>query len=295
MSESSRERVGFIGVGNMGGAMLRCVREAGFPVVATDVSRETLDAVATGDAGVATVDSPAAVAQLSRIVCLVVQNDAQAKAVLLGRDGLLAHAGPEHLVVIHSTLSLGGLRRLAEAAEKAKVALLDAGVSGRQGQGSVGDLCVMVGGPRAAFEQALPVLETYGGLVLHLGDVGAGMRAKLARNTICYLSYLAMFEGLALAETAGIERGSMDQILEHTGLRSVAMNAYLDLRTTTVAYDPDTDPEGAEFAKFNALIGRKDLESAHAFANELGIELPGVSAGIEAMDAMFGAYRESER
>jgi 3-hydroxyisobutyrate dehydrogenase-like beta-hydroxyacid dehydrogenase len=133
------------------------------------------------------------------------------------------------------------------------------------------------------------VLEIYGGLVLHLGPVGAGMRAKLARNAICYLSYLALYEGLAIAEAAEIRREDMDQILEHTGLRSVAMNAYLGLRSTTMRPHDPSDAKDAQTAAFNAKIGRKDVEAAREFARDLGLDLHGLSAAIRSMDAVFGA------
>jgi 3-hydroxyisobutyrate dehydrogenase-like beta-hydroxyacid dehydrogenase len=132
------------------------------------------------------------------------------------------------------------------------------------------------------------VLEIYGGLVLHLGPVGAGMRAKLARNAICYLSYLAMYEGLALAEEAGVQRADMDRILEHTGLRSVAMNAYLDHRATSMRPVDPGDAEAVRIAAFNAEIGRKDTVSAREFAQEIGLDLRGVAAAIASMDAVFG-------
>lgn len=280
--------VGFVGVGLMGGAMARCVRDAGHPVVATDVSKEALEAL-VAEAGVEPAATAGEVARRSRVVAVVVQDDAQAESVLVGDNGILANAGPEHVVLLHSTLSLNGVHRLAALASEAGVALLDAGVSGRQGQHSVGDLCVMVGGPADAVARARPVLEIYGGLVLHLGPIGTGMRAKLARNTICYLSYLAMYEGLAIAEEAGIRREDMDQILEHTGLRSVAMNSYLGLRPITMRpHDPNAE-EAARIAAFNARIGRKDIEAAREFAHECGLDLHGLSAAIRSMDAVFGA------
>ncbi|MEZ4331105.1 MAG: NAD(P)-dependent oxidoreductase [Myxococcota bacterium] len=288
MTSSIDTTVGFVGVGRMGGAMARCVRNAGHRVVATDASKATLEALVT-EAGVEPAATAGEVARRSRMVAIVVQDDAQAESVLVGDDGILANAGAEHVVLIHSTLSIDGLRRLAALASEAGVPLLDAGVSGREGQRSVGDLCVMVGGPAEAVARARPVLEIYGGLVLHLGPIGAGLRAKLARNAICYLSYLALYEGLAIAEEAGIRRQDMDRILEHTGLRSVAMNAYLERRSTTMRPQDASDEENTRSAAFSAKIGRKDIQAAHAFARELGLDLHALPAAIHSMDAIFGA------
>ena len=190
-------------------------------------------------------------------------------------------------MLLHSTLSLEGLDRIAALASEAGVALLDAAVSGRQGQNSVGDLCIMVGGPAESVARVRPILEIYGGLILHLGPLGAGMRAKLARNAICYLSYLALYEGLAIAEEAGIQRAEMDQILEHTGLRSAAAEAYLGLRAESVR--PHGPGDARQTAAFNAMIGRKDIEAARAFARELGLDLHGLTAAVDSMDAIFGA------
>jgi 3-hydroxyisobutyrate dehydrogenase-like beta-hydroxyacid dehydrogenase len=288
MTSSADAAVGFVGVGSMGGAMARCVRDAGHRVVAADISKKTLEAL-VAEADIEPAATPGEVARRSQVVAVVVQDDAQAESVLVATDGILANAGPDHVVLLHSTLSLDGVQRHATLASEAGVPLLDAGVSGRQGHHSVGDLCVMVGGPENAVARARPVLSTYGGLVLHLGAVGAGMRAKLARNAICYSSYLALFEGLAIAEEAGIRREDMDQILEHTGLRSVAMNAYLGLRSTTMRPHDPSDTEAAQTAAFNAKIGRKDVEAAREFARALGLDLHGLDAVIRSMDAVFGA------
>ena len=288
MTTPADAAVGFVGVGLMGGAMARCVRDAGLRVVATDVSPETLDTLAA-EAGVEPAATPGEVARRSRLVAVVVQDDAQAESVLVGPDGILANAGADHVVMLHSTLSLDGVERVAKLASDAGVPLLDAGVSGRAGQHSVGDLCVMVGGPADAVDRARPVLSIYGGLVLHLGPVGAGMRAKLARNAICYLSYMAMYEGLSIAEEAGIRREDMDRILEHTGLRSVAMNAYLELRSTTMHPHDPGDAEAAKTAAFNAAIGRKDVAAARDFARQLGLDPAGLDAAFRSMDGIFGA------
>jgi len=288
MTSFADAAVGFVGVGAMGGAMARCVRDAGRRVVATDVSKETLEAL-VAEAGIEPAATPGEVAQRSRVVAVVVQDDVQAQSVLVGSDGILANAGPDHVVLLHSTLSLDGVQRLATLASEAGVPLLDAGVSGRQGHHSAGDLCVMVGGPADSVARARPVLSIYGGLILHLGPVGTGMRAKLARNAICYSSYLALYEGLAIAEEAGIERKHMDQILEHTGLHSVAMNAYLELRSSSMRPHDPSDTETAQTAAFNAMIGRKDVKAAREFARELGLDLHGLTATIRSMDAVFGA------
>ena len=270
--------------------MVRRVRAADLPVVIYDVSEKATADLAAGDTGVRIAATPAEVAEHSDIVCVVVQDDAQAEAVLLGEGGALRHARSEAVIVVHSTLSLAAIRRLSAAAEEHDLPLLDAGVSGKAGEHSAarGELAVMVGGSREAFDRARPVLNCYAGLAIHLGPSGCGMRAKLARNAICYQSYVALFEGLFLADAAGVDRAAMEQILEYTGLNSEAMQSFLAHRKGVGRFEPGS--EQAALAEFNAGIGRKDLTAVVALGRELGVSLPGVEAGKGSMRAVFGAF-----
>jgi 3-hydroxyisobutyrate dehydrogenase len=281
-------RIGLIGVGRMGGAIANCLLEAGHDVVAHDVRAAELAALAAHPSGRASAARSAReVAQHSDLVGIAVLDDAQVLEVLLGRDGVLAGARADSVVLIHSTVAAGTLRQAGEAAKQRGVALLEASLSGRDGHRSVGDLCVMVGGERAAFERARPMLDAIGGLVLHLGPLGAGLDAKLVRNTIVYQQFLAGYEGCLLAEKLGIPRAALLGILEHTGVLAANLAAFLGERPSMAPFEPD-EPARRRFFELTAETARKDLSAALARAREVGLELPASAHAIARMSAVFG-------
>ena len=285
-----RARAGFIGIGRMGRAISRCAHAAGHPVAAYDVDPSALQELEGLAPTAVTASNPAQVARESDLLAVVVNDDAQVLDSVLGPQGVLDGARPGLVVLIHSTVSVETVLRVAAEAEPRGVVVLDAGLSGANGEKSVGQLCVMVGGTEEAFRTAEPLLETYGDPVLHLGTLGAGMRAKLARNVTCYLSYLAIYEGLQLAERAGISRAHTDRIFDATGIASPNLDAYREMRHDLRAVDPVADPERAALVRLVTEMGRKDLTSAQAAAIALDgeLELPGVAAAIQSMSGIFG-------
>ena len=281
-------RVGVIGIGRMGGAIAICLLDAGHEVVAHDVRAAELAALAAHPSGRATrAGSPREVAAKSDLIGIAVLDDAQLLDVLLGPDGALAGARSDSVVMIHSTVALPTLRRAGEEAERRGVALVEAAVSGADGHRSIGQLCVMVGGERAAFERARPVLDAIGSLVLHLGPLGAGMDAKLVRNAIVYQQFLAGYEGVRLAEVLGVPRDSLLRILEHTGVLGTNLSAFLGERGSMAPLGAD-EHERRRFFELTAATARKDLAAALARAREVGLELPATEQAAEQMAAVFG-------
>lgn len=279
-------RIGEIGVGQMGGAMARCLAEAGHEIVAFDANRVALEALARHASGrISAAASVREVAQRCALIAICVQNDAQVMDVLTGSGSLLAAVQRDAVVVIHSTVSLETLRRAAEEASAAGVALLEAPVSGRNGFHSVGELCVMVGGESEAFERARPALETIGSLVLHLGPIGAGMDAKFARNAIAYQQYLAAYEAVSLARELGVPAEAFAQILEHTGIVGENSRSFLrergDMR-------PLRDPERRKSFEITTEIAHKDIAAVLARAREVGLELPATAHADRHLAEAFG-------
>jgi 3-hydroxyisobutyrate dehydrogenase len=281
-------RVGLVGVGRMGGAIANCLLDAGHEVVAHDVRSAELATLAAHPSGRASAARSAReVAARSELIGIAVLDDAQVLGVLLGPEGVLAGARADSVVLIHSTVAAATLRRAGEAAQRCGVALLEASLSGRDGHRSMGDLCVMVGGERAAFERARPMLEVIGGLVLHLGALGAGLDAKLVRNAIVYQQFLAGYEGFRLAEALGIPRNSLRGILEHTGVLGANLAAFLGERPSMQPLGPG-EPERRRFFELTAETARKDLGAALARAREVGLELPATEHAVQQMSAVFG-------
>jgi len=210
-------RVGFIGLGRMGGPMATHLLRAGATMTVHDLAP---DAVARLVAfGAAAADSPAAVGRAAD-VAFVMLHPAPVEAVIAGPDGVLDGIAPGGIVVdsgnSHPTVS----RRLAETCAARGVTFLDAGVSGGPAGAAAGTLAVMVGGDRAAYERCLPLFRCFGDAVAHLGASGSGHLAKIVNNMIVGMTAAVVSEALAFAEASGLAMPDLTRVIASGAARS---------------------------------------------------------------------------
>ena len=197
MSNSMVRRVGIIGLGKMGHPMARHLQKAGFDVTAYDI--DALACSAAQRSGIAIAANPAAVAQASDFVIIVVGFDKEAEAVLLGRDGIAGAARPGLIVGIASTVAPRTMERLAGRLADTGIVLLDMPITRGEPAAEAGQLLVMVGGDTQAFEACKPALESFASSIFHLGHLGAGQVGKMVNNMILWSCISANFEGFKLA------------------------------------------------------------------------------------------------
>ena len=274
------ERIGFVGVGRMGSAMLQCVLDAGYHATLCDPSeRATAPFAAALPDRVRVARTAREAAEAADVIELMVNTNEQLLEACLGSDGVFAGARSGSIVLIHSTVAHDTLQRLADAASERGVHMLDAPVSGARGHLSVGNLAVMVGGDAGAFARAKPVMDTYGGLVLHLGPQGAGLDAKLAINLYRYLCMTAGQEATRLAESRGLE-GAMAELVAHTEAnRYVGNSSRLGMLKSVPHQQRQKDAE----------LAQKDLRAALARAAEVGMRLPSAELAVGLMHGLWGA------
>ena len=197
------ERIGFIGLGIMGRGMAANILKAGFPLTVWNRTPERTEALAA--AGSAVAATPAALAAASDIVITCVSDTPDVQAVILGEDGVLRGAQSGSLVIDMSTISPAVTQEIAAALSARGVAMLDAPVSGGSEGAARGTLSIMVGGAVEALERAMPVLQTMGQRITHVGSTGAGQTVKLVNQVIVVGNCLAMAEGLMLAQAGGVD------------------------------------------------------------------------------------------
>jgi 3-hydroxyisobutyrate dehydrogenase-like beta-hydroxyacid dehydrogenase len=273
------QRIGFVGVGRMGSAMLQCVLEAGYHATLCDPSEQaTAPFVAAFPDRVRVAPTPREAAQNADVIEIVVNTNEQLLEACLGSTGVFAGAPSGSIVLIHSTVSHDTLHRLAGAASERSVYMLDAMVSGARGHLSVGNLAVMVGGAAEAFARAKPVMETYGGLVLHLGLQGSGLDAKLAINMLRYVCMVAGQEATHLAERTGTVE-AMAQLVAHTEANRYVGNL-ARLRAMEVISQSQRQKD--------AVLAQKDLRAAIARAAEVGVQLPSAELAVGLMHRLWG-------
>jgi 3-hydroxyisobutyrate dehydrogenase len=256
-------RVAFVGVGNMGGAMAANALAAGHDVTVCDTRADTVEALVALGARAAV--SPRAAAAEADVVSVVVMSGAQVEAACLRPNGALVGARDGAVVAVHSTVHPRSVHAVAAAAPKG-VAVLDAPISGGVQGARAGTLCLMVGGDADAFVRAQPVFESMGNLVLHLGPLGTGLGAKLARNLVGYITLLGAAEGNVLAAAAGVDLDALYRIEEHTGTLSPMMESLMRVPGGDDVYRADLRPL--------IDLSEKDLDVTLEYAAELGLDLP---------------------
>jgi 3-hydroxyisobutyrate dehydrogenase-like beta-hydroxyacid dehydrogenase len=215
--------VGFIGLGNMGGRMTRCLVDAGHEVVGYDPEAERV-----GAAGARAADSPAAVAaEAAEVVLLSLPDSPVVERVMRGDDGVLSTLRSGQIVVDLSTASPKSTIALhAQAAEKG-AEYLDAGISGGAAAAEKGTLTLMTGGSEQALERVRPVLDAFSAKIFHMGAPGAGHVAKLLNNFLNGVSLSATAEVMVAAKKAGLELHTfLDVLNASSGVNFATLNRF---------------------------------------------------------------------
>lgn len=206
------QRVGFIGLGIMGGGMSRNLLEAGFDVTVWNRTPARADDLVA--AGARRAGSPAEVARRADIVVTCVSDTSHVEQVLTGDRGVIDGAADGSLVIDCSTISPEVTRALAATLGARGIEMLDAPVSGGSEGAALGTLSIMVGGPTAQFARARGVFEAMGSSITHVGEEhGAGQAVKLVNQILVVHTMLGIGEALLLASAEGLDlRRTLDAV-----------------------------------------------------------------------------------
>ena len=195
-------RVGFIGLGNVGGPMAGHVLKAGFPLVVHDIRPEA--AAPLVEAGAVWADHPADVAAQCDVICTCLPGPPEMRAVMLGTGGILESVRPGILCVDHTTNSPEVVRQVGAVLAERGAHLLDAPLDGGREGALDGVLTLFVGGPEDQLSRVRPVLDTFARSVVPVGELGTGSIAKIAHNALAMSIDLLVAECLTLGVKAGI-------------------------------------------------------------------------------------------
>lgn len=281
--DATHERVGFIGLGNIGKPMARRLTSWPGGLVVCDAVPSTTSSFR--ERGVMAVDTPAEMGSICRRVSVMVRDDNQVTEVIAGARGLLETMGPGSVIAVHSTIALETARAMADAAAQHGVVVLDAPVSGGAIGASQGTLAVMVGGEATACDDFRPVFGAWANLVEHFGPIGAGTQAKLARNLLHFTSFCAVNESLRLAESFGIDLKALGNVVRHSDSVTGGPGAIM-LRDTTASMSAD-DPLRPIF-EHTATLGTKDLSLALQLAAAQGLDLPLAAIAVGRLTSALG-------
>jgi 3-hydroxyisobutyrate dehydrogenase len=218
----SRQRIGFVGLGNMGGRMTRRLADAGHPVLGYDpVPGRAAAAGATGARSVGEV------VEGSDCILLSLPDSPVIETVVRGEGGPLAAGRAGQVLVDLSTAAPSSSIALhAELAERG-IEFLDAGISGGAAAAERGTLTIMVGGSAAALESIAWVLEPIAAKVVHMGAPGAGHTAKVLNNFLNAVSLAATAEVMLAAKKAGLDLAQvLDVINASSGVNFATLNRF---------------------------------------------------------------------
>jgi 3-hydroxyisobutyrate dehydrogenase len=279
-------KVGFIGLGNMGGPMAANLVKAGHEVTGFDLSRTVLDAFAkAGGKAAATV---AAAASEAEIVITMLPAGPHVRLVYAGEGGVLGAARQDALLVDCSTIDVDTARAVTEAAGKRGFDMLDAPVSGGVGGAAAGTLTFMVGGSAAGFAKARPVLEGMGKTIVHAGPAGNGQAAKICNNMILGISMIAVCEAFALADRLGLDRQRLFDISSKSSGQCWSMTSYCPVPGPVPSSPANRDYQ----AGFAVALMAKDLglavEAAAASGVDAGLGRDALSVYRDLMERGLG-------
>ncbi|WP_448953326.1 3-hydroxyisobutyrate dehydrogenase [Labrys neptuniae] len=258
-------KIGFIGLGNMGGPMAANLVKAGHQVRGFDLSPASL--AHARDEGVTTSASIAEAVGDADIVVTMLPAGAH---VIKVWSELASLVPTDALLIDSSTIDVDSARKAHEIAAGRGLAALDAPVSGGVGGAKAGTLTFMVGGSDEAFARGKAVLEAMGKKIVHCGTDGAGQAAKICNNMILGISMIGVCEAFALGEKLGLSQQALYDVASTSSGQCWSLTSYCP-----VPGPVPTSPANNDYRPgFAAALMLKDLKLSQAAANSVGANTP---------------------
>ena len=258
----SAQKVGVIGLGNMGGGIARNFNKAGVPLMVWDVNLDARNKFME-TAGVE-IAQPGEMAAQCAAMFYVVPATPEIASTFDGKDGVLAKAKAGLVVYDFTTSDPAETKKLAARAAEKGIAYLDAGMSGGANGADTGTLTLMLGGDKSAFDRTEALLKPIAKQIFHIGPSGAGHTLKLVHNMVCHTIFLSTCEGARMAEAAGIKVADMIRVFNNSNARSYASEVRFPKHILSEKWD----------ARSRVYNLRKDLSMAVATAGALKAKVP---------------------
>jgi 3-hydroxyisobutyrate dehydrogenase-like beta-hydroxyacid dehydrogenase len=218
----TQTRVGFIGLGNMGGRMTTCLVKGGYDVLGYDTNSSAASAC-----GATAASSAGAVVDCCDVILLSLPDSHVIEAVVLGADGVLAHVHSGQVVVDLSTAAPASTRRIATLVAGEGAEYLDAGISGGAAAAESGTLTLMVGGSTTALELVRPILDAFSSNIFYMGESGAGHATKLINNFLNAVSLAATAEVMVAGKKAGLDLALLLEVVnKSSGVNFATLNRF---------------------------------------------------------------------
>ena len=270
-------KTGWIGLGKMGVPMSQQLIKAGYPLSVYNRSKDKEEAFKAQGIGIAA--SPALLLNAADVVFIMVSDDKATNDIFHGDEGLLAAKVSGKIIINMSTVSPAISKEMVAACKAQGNYYLDAPVSGSVKQAEDAMLVIMAGGEAGAFEQAKPILEKMGKLVMLVGGTGAGNAAKLAINTLLGIVAQGLAETITLAQQNGIEAEALTTLIGNSALGS----PFIKIKGDAIVNN-----------NYSAAFALKHIAKDLRLAKDLGLATPLGETAYQTYQAAEAAFGEED-
>jgi 3-hydroxyisobutyrate dehydrogenase len=253
-------KIGFIGLGNVGGKLAGSLLRNGFDLVVRDLNKDLEQVLCERGAKVA--DSPSQMATDVDLLITCLPNPAASVAVMEGEDGALSGLGPGKIWAEMSTTDESEVRRLGALVSATGGEPVDCPVSGGCHRAATGNISIFAGAERATFEKILPVLATLGRRILHTGPLGSASVLKVLTNYLASINLASLGEALMTARRAG-----MDLNTTYEAIRISSGNSFVHETESQVILN------GSRDINFTMDLVVKDLSLFQDIADRVAVPL----------------------
>jgi 3-hydroxyisobutyrate dehydrogenase-like beta-hydroxyacid dehydrogenase len=269
--------LGFLGLGDMGQAIVPRLLNAGHRVTGWNRTRQKAEPLFR--LGMAWADTPRDVAANSDVLFSIVTDSDAVRTLALGRDGVIAGLRRDAVYLDMSTIDPEASRAIAGEFDKAGLTMMDCPISGTTLTIGQGKASLMVAGNRAAFDRVEPVLLAIGPKVTYIGSQGLAVQLKVALNMTLVIEVIGFCEGVALAEKGGVPR----EVAIDAMLNSVVASPVLAYRAPLIL-----DGHISDATYGNVDLQQKDMLLALTAGRRMGVPVPLGAAANEMLNACRG-------
>jgi len=253
-------KIGFIGLGNVGAKLAGSLQRNGFNLTVRDLDRSAAEPLI--EQGAAWADSPRALAEAVDVVITCLPSPAAVSQVMEADDGILVGLSAGKVWLEMSTTDEAEVKRLGALVEEMGATPIDCPVSGGCHRAATGNIAILAGGERAAFEKVLPILTTMGRNVLHTGALGSASVLKVVTNYLCSVHLVALGEALTVAKMA-----EMDLNTAYEAIRISSGNSFVHETESQVILN------GSYNINFTMDLVLKDMGLFDSLAQKLDVPL----------------------
>jgi 3-hydroxyisobutyrate dehydrogenase len=261
-------KIGFIGLGNMGGPMVANLIGAGHSVAAFDIASDAVSRAV--EAGATAADNAGAAAAAAEVVITMLPAGRHVRSVYIDDDNLIDRVGEGALLIDSSTIDVTTARSVIAASAEKGLEMIDAPVSGGVGGATAGTLTFMCGGVDSAYQRAEPILAVMGKNIFHAGGPGSGQAAKVCNNLMLAIQMIAVSEGFELAEKLDLDAQKLWDIASTATSQCWAMTSYCPVPGPVPSSPANRDYE----AGFTVAMMLKDLKLSQEAAASSGANTP---------------------